>query len=50
LCGLLILRATRSGCIATPPGPASRWMIYQLTTTAETRGNGVRFNARFVLP
>jgi len=30
--------------------PAGRWVIYQLTTTAEALNNGARFNAWFVLP
>lgn len=30
--------------------PAGRWVIYQLTVTAETLNNGARFNAWFVLP
>ena len=30
--------------------PAGRWVIYQLTTTAEALNNGARFNAWFILP
>lgn len=42
--GLYYNAATAVGC------PAGRWVVYQLTVTAETLLNGARFNAWFVLP
>jgi hypothetical protein len=42
--GLYYNAAAAVGC------PAGRWVIYQLTVTAETLLNGARFNAWFVLP
>jgi hypothetical protein len=42
--GLYYNATTSLGC------PAARWVIYQLTTTADALNNGARFNTWFVLP